>query len=306
MIPRVLTAWQYRTYTVPQDESLDAAARAVALQELGLTGAKPTEAQEEDVKDAVSDVKDLNTDLKTRYIRVPAGFHLRLPKDKTYIVPEAAYLGDLAREQLGTAGKAELLFSLNLDRLIRLPNGAKLTLSEDKQILPTLGTSTAGLLVSPLGPAPLLAASALTPGRTDRTYVVENRTALPVAAASTAGLLVAPAGGPPLLAAAALVPGRLENTEVVPEGETLADVARDALGSAEKAQTLYRLNEDALRPAVTLPAGAVLKVPQQTWPAVVMFGLLTLFLVAVGLGWLFRQLPTPAAAAGPAAPPPAP
>ena len=41
-------------------------------------------------------------------------------------------------------------------------------LKHDKMALPALGASTAGLLGSPLGQGPLLAASALTPGRTDK------------------------------------------------------------------------------------------------------------------------------------------
>ncbi len=163
-------------------------------------------------------MEDLNEDLKTRYIRVPAGVHLRLPKDETYDVPEAAYLGDLARDRLGTAGKAELLFSLNLDQLVQVPKDAKLKLPEDK-------------------------------------------------------------------------------TYTAPKDESLAEAARDALGNADKAQTLYQLNKDELQPAVTLPAGAVLSVPQQTWPALVAFGVLVLFLTLVGLGWLFRQPPAPVAAA---------
>ena len=271
VIPRILQVWQYRTYTVPKEESLDDAERAVAMQELGLTGAKLTDAQKEDVDDTLNapdtGVKDLNQDLKTRYIRVPAGFHLRLPKDQTYDVPADAYLGDLAKDRLGTAGKAELLFSLNLDQLIKVSKDAKLNVPEDKAVLPPLAASTAALLASPEGAGPLVA-SAIAVQRTDRTYVV-------------------------------------------PKDESLGDAAKAALGSADKAQTLYKLNKDPLHPKITLPAGAVLKVPQQTWPAVVAFGLLTLFLVLVGLGWLLRQPPTPAATPGPPAPggvarPPAP
>ncbi|HVS39726.1 MAG TPA: oligopeptide transporter, OPT family [Gemmataceae bacterium] len=258
VIPRVLQTWQYRTYTTQKEESLKDAEKAVAMQELGLTGDKLTDEQKDEVDDLVNasdtGVADLNQDLKTRYIRVPAGFHLRLPKDQTYDVPKDAYLGDLAKEQLGTVGKAELLFSLNLDQLIKVSKDDKLTLPENKAVYPPLAAGTAALLSSPQGLGPLLAASVIVP-RTDATYIV-------------------------------------------PKDETLSDAARDALGSPDKAQTLYRENKDALAPAVTLPAGAVLKVPQQTWPAMALFGLLTLFLVVVGLGWLFRQPPTPAAAPG--------
>jgi putative OPT family oligopeptide transporter len=249
-IPRIMTVWQYRTYTVPQDEPLQAATEAVARQELGLTGAQLTDAQKEDLDAAAGAATNLNEDLKTRYIRVPKGFQLRLPKNETYAVPEDAYLGDLAKEKLGAAGKAELLFSLNLDQLIRVPQKTVLKLPDDKKIVPVLGASTVGLLTSPLAPGPLLAAAVLTPGRTDRTYVA-------------------------------------------PKDESLGEAAQESLGKEDKAQTLYQLNQDQLKPAVILPAGAVLRVPQQTWPALVAFGLLTLFLMLVGLGWLFRQPPAP-------------
>jgi len=56
------------------------------------------------------------------------------------------------------------------------------------------------------------------------------------------------------------------------------------------------LNKKELEPEVVLPAGTPLKLPQQTWPAIVMFGLLTLFLIVVGLGWLFRAPPENGAA----------
>jgi putative OPT family oligopeptide transporter len=131
-IPRILTVWQYRSFSVAEEQPLDDAAGAVARQELGLTGAELTPAQKEEVEEAAGAVKDLNEDLKTHYLRVPAGLHLRLPKNDFYDVPQDTYLGDVARDKLGNPGKAELLFSLNLDQLIRVPKDAKLKLPEDK------------------------------------------------------------------------------------------------------------------------------------------------------------------------------
>jgi hypothetical protein len=213
VIPKTLTVWQYRSFTVAQEESLDDAAHAVARQELDLNNGELPEAQKAEVDEAVGDVMDLNNDLKTRYLRVTAGTHLRLPKNATYDVKEDAYLGDLAEEKLGDHRKAELLFSINLDRLIRVPQGAKLALPENK-------------------------------------------------------------------------------TYVAPKEESLGDAAMAALGEAERAQELYDLNQQDLQPTIRVPPGAALRVPQQTWPSVVAFSLLVLFLTVVGLGWLFRQTPS--------------
>ncbi len=213
VIPRFLTVWQYRSFTVAQEESLDDAAHAVARQELGLNTRELTEAHKAEVDEAAGDVLDLNENLKTRYLRVPAGVHLRLPKNATYDVPMDAFLGDLAGEKLGNPDSAELLFSLNLDQLIHVPQGAKLKLPENK------------------------------------TYVAPNE-------------------------------------------ESLGDAAKASLGETDAARELYELNQEELQPPVELPPGAVLRVPQQTWPSVEgAFSILTLFLTIVGLGWLFRQAP---------------
>ena len=39
---------------------------------------------------------------------------------------------------------------------------------------------------------------------------------------------------------------------------------------------------DALKPATTLPKGTSINLPQKTWPALVWFGLLILFILLVG------------------------
>jgi hypothetical protein len=71
----------------------------------------------------------------------------------------------------------------------------------------------------------------------------------------------------------------------------LGEVAVAALGQAEKAQKLYELNKDVLKPKVTLPVGAQVKVPQRNSPGLAAFGLLVLLLLVVGLGWLFKSQP---------------
>jgi putative OPT family oligopeptide transporter len=74
----------------------------------------------------------------------------------------------------------------------------------------------------------------------------------------------------------------------------LQDVAAEHLGSADKAQLLFDDNKDRLKLPERLPAGAAVKVPQGNTLALVAFGVLMVFLVLVGMGWL---LATPAVAA---------
>jgi hypothetical protein len=79
----------------------------------------------------------------------------------------------------------------------------------------------------------------------------------------------------------------------VQEDSLLGEIARQLMGSPDKAQVLLDLNKDTLRLPDQLPAGTSIKLPQQTAPALIAFGVLVLVLVLVGLGWLFN--PPPAA-----------
>jgi hypothetical protein len=117
-----------------------------------------------------------------------------------------------------------------------------------------------------------------------------------------------------------------ERSYLVKKTMTLQEIAEEALGSGDKAALLAGDNAGQLTiprdvavlgllgsadgallagsalcptPAI-LPAGTELKVPQWTAPALVTFGILTLVLLLVGLGWL---LYAPPVAAHPALPP---
>lgn len=85
--------------------------------------------------------------------------------------------------------------------------------------------------------------------------------------------------------------GHVPPTYEVKEKQPLGEVARAALGNEDKAQKLYEANKELLAPKVNLPPGAQIKVPQKQWPALAAFGVLVLFLVSVGLGWLFKSQP---------------
>ena len=80
---------------------------------------------------------------------------------------------------------------------------------------------------------------------------------------------------------------------VVEQDSTLGDLARSKYGNADKAQLLYDDNKETLTLPEVLPAGVSLKVPQGNGPALLAFGLLTLFLIMVGVGFI---LPAPALA----------
>jgi putative OPT family oligopeptide transporter len=81
----------------------------------------------------------------------------------------------------------------------------------------------------------------------------------------------------------------------------LGEVAKAIKGSPEKASLLLDLNKDKLKVPEQVPVGATLKIPQRTAPALIAFGVLILFLVLVGMGWL---LPAPPPGARPARPGP--
>jgi hypothetical protein len=77
-------------------------------------------------------------------------------------------------------------------------------------------------------------------------------------------------------------------THSAEESAYLSHYAEQLVGEADKATLLFDLNEDQLKPPKTLPAGAALKLPQHSTPALLAFGVLVLFLVLVGLGWLLQ------------------
>ena len=74
----------------------------------------------------------------------------------------------------------------------------------------------------------------------------------------------------------------------VEQDTTLGDLARAKFGNADKAQLLYDDNKDSLKLPEQLPAGVALKVPQGNNMALAAFGVLTLFLVLVSVGWILR------------------
>jgi putative OPT family oligopeptide transporter len=132
-IPRRLSAWQYRSFTVPHEERVTEIYRGLALHELGADGLEAPPADKEDLLKLTTEIEKLNAEALVRYVPVPAGTILRLPHNESVTVAETTYLGDFAEQRLGNSAKARLLFDLNAEQVQApktLPAGAVLRLPQ--------------------------------------------------------------------------------------------------------------------------------------------------------------------------------
>lgn len=220
-IPKQLATWQYTKLALAKSGTLEEASRALARERLGF-GDGPLDAKQTKELEALADeIAELNEDIATQYVQVPADTELRLPGGDSFKTKGVMTLGQIAEEKLNGAEHADGLLELNLDRLIRIPKGTELTLPANR-----------------------------------------------------------PAGAPEKF--------------TTDKEMTLGDAAKQALGDSERARQLYNVNKDKLQPNVLIPAGLkLMKVPQQTWPAMVAFGVLIVLLLLVGLGWWLRSETTP-------------
>jgi hypothetical protein len=90
---------------------------------------------------------------------------------------------------------------------------------------------------------------------------------------------------------------RLAQDEEIPvpgDTHTLGDFASKVLGSSDKAVTVFDNNKEQLKLPKTLPAGAVLRVPQRDLTAAIAAGAMVLFLLLVGLGVFLKTPPSTA------------
>ena len=316
-IPSLMSKWQYRTHTAGSEQTLTALAQEMARHELGL----PSDAfLEEDNKRRVDELADdiagLNQELKPRFVPVPKNFPLRLPQIKDpYVVPADTTLGKLAEEKLGSAAKAQLLLSLNQNRLIRVPRGMPLALPAQKTYLVKTEGSLAEVARAALhsnDPSQMVRLykfNRLDEDVSPRYVVVPagKQIDLPKglrykAKANTylgdvaEEVFDAPSRAADILDLnlGELVRIKPNTTLLLPEDKpyivtqdaTLEDVAQAALGAGDRAAILYDLNHDELEKPILIPKDTVLKLPQANWPGVAAFGLLTAFLIVVGLGWM--------------------
>jgi putative OPT family oligopeptide transporter len=134
-IPKRLAAWQYSTYPLTKAESLKEASMEAA-ESLLTPGARgeSTKAVELGVPQLAGEIEELNTNDLPRYVQVPAGTVLKLPKNEEYEVKKDTDLGELAAELKGSPDKAQLLLDLNKDKLklpVKLPAGATLKIPQE-------------------------------------------------------------------------------------------------------------------------------------------------------------------------------
>jgi putative OPT family oligopeptide transporter len=112
-IPRALSVFQYRTYTVTAEQPLTAVYTDIAKQESGLSSEQVAQ-QPDAIKGFVADLEELNAEVPADYAHVSKGSVLTLPGKQEFTVPADSYLKDVAGE---TGQKALLLLDLNRDRI---------------------------------------------------------------------------------------------------------------------------------------------------------------------------------------------
>lgn len=69
---------------------------------------------------------------------------------------------------------------------------------------------------------------------------------------------------------------------------TLGEIAKEKLGRTWKAGQILDLNKDNLKPPEKLPPQAEVNLPPPQWMTLIPFGLLLVFLLAVGSGWVLK------------------
>ena len=276
-IPRQMAVWQYRTYATQADAKAPSdAATEAAKHQLGIQGDVPDQRKDE-VKELAEEIGEKNEDLTPRFWPVPMGYELKLPKGKKYTASAATTLGAVAEEQLGSESKAQLLLTLNMDRLVLVPAGTKLKMPRDyKQVgQPFLQIVPAQVLA--FFPQPNLGSGL--------SQIFRLQQLADTAALDEEQIAVWDKKSERFIVK--------EKTVEVAEKTPLGEVAKKLLGKEERAQELYELNDDDLKPEMNIPKGTALKLPQDYWPALAAFGILIAILGLVGTGYLFREMHGP-------------
>ncbi len=134
-VPKFLARWEYREVAVGSAATLDQQIRGLAADELGEKRSEaagktePVENQAARIDAMAEEIRDLNRGALAERVPVTAGTKLQLPGDKKFTAPEAATLGQIAAEKLGSADKAGQLLEMNakaLPKLERLPPETRL------------------------------------------------------------------------------------------------------------------------------------------------------------------------------------
>ena len=80
-----------------------------------------------------------------------------------------------------------------------------------------------------------------------------------------------------------------EKTYKAPAATTLGKLAGQVLHDPGQAQALLDLNADRLNPPQQLPAGAELRLPQRSAPAMILFIGLAVLLIWIGSRWRLEK-----------------
>jgi hypothetical protein len=320
-IPQFLAKWQYGVHSISREETLAEAAAELARAESGYAPNAfiPDLDKKSDVDELTDEIIELNKELRPRYVAVPTGFELILPApEQPFAVPEDTTLGAVAKEKLGKEGKAQLLLTLNQNRLIHVKKGMKLKLpAETKYEVPEEASLAAVAKAAlnaddPASARKLYDSNKLGEDVVARRIVVRPGTELELPKdmkyKAAKEVYLGDVAGEMLddpSRAADILDMNLEKLIYLPKGKvlllpegapyevtedaTLGDVAEKALKDRDKSQKLLELNRDDLEGVLRLSQGAQMRVPQKTWPATVAFGALIVFLIVVGGGWLFRS-----------------
>jgi len=153
VIPQQLSVWQYRQATVAEAKPLDEQYQDAAALDLGLKTPEQRERHKQEIVDEASEIRDINEERLPEYIGIPAGTEIDLGNQKTYKAETDNTLGEIARRVEGSAQQAELLQTLNADRLKltlpeQLPVGAEIALPQRNSPALLLFSILAGLLLA--------------------------------------------------------------------------------------------------------------------------------------------------------------
>ncbi|HEV3146778.1 MAG TPA: OPT/YSL family transporter, partial [Gemmataceae bacterium] len=121
-LPDVLTRWQYSTVTLN---------KTVAVDQLGAEVVPGLEKEKQEK--LTEELTDLNKSEIAKWVRVKSGTKILLPKKEIYTADKDLYLGDIAKEKLGSDSKAVKLLRLNRDELtpyVKVPKGTTIRLAD--------------------------------------------------------------------------------------------------------------------------------------------------------------------------------
>jgi putative OPT family oligopeptide transporter len=127
-IPNMMSTWQYTRFTVSKEMPLDEAVKAAAESTLPANIKREGKEYEDQLSDAIDEIKGMNSDLLPRYFRLKAKTTLKFPDKESVEVPEGTTLGEVALLQLNSESKAQDLLDRNIGALITVPAGTTLKL----------------------------------------------------------------------------------------------------------------------------------------------------------------------------------